>query len=284
MSSSSSFLFRKRDTSRARALILGTLMTAAVLQAWVTLLEHAVMGPPTDMLSAAELASISPHVEWDGDGIQLLPLLKFLNESADIPGPNFEPNQPDDLYILDKDEAGDPRWLISMNGYWKHKVSFRRRELTTGLDFIESSVKRFVTNMTGYPRIQKALQEGGFPFVVNWDSTQNCSTACCDESYEMDPSRHIKTNDFIPVLRLIAPPTCHHRLFTPTAKVMHLAMETTQQWDDKMRESQAQFKRQDMKQKVVWRGDDRDIETIAQLNKELFEGNISPSKRLCALT
>ena len=275
-----------------RYALLVVLFAATVLQLFSSFLHH--MWTPQDVQSIQEQASLSPHVVWDDGGIELMPMLRFINESAGIPGPNFHPNQPDALYLLERDDDDDDdekkkktnktRFVMSMNTYWKHKVSFRRRQLTTGLNFLESSVRKLDGERFRWPRLTRAIEHpGGFPFLLNWDSTQNCTRACCDERYEMDPSQHIVTNGRVPVLRHVAPPTCQHRLFIPTALVLELAKTNPEEWHQQIQtfQNQTEYKRSNQSPKVVWRGTNPQVEAYVQSRTNLFEGKSKTQAQLC---
>ena len=265
---------KKSDSHRWRHFLVAFLIAAGSLQAWVSLLQH-VAPQAIDKTELHEhLSSLSPHLTWDNEGIDLLEVLTFLNKSAGVLGPSYEPAAPDSLYLLTKDpdqNGTEPKWEISFNAYWKHKVAFRRRELTFGLDYVESTIKRFAENKTAWPRILQALEEGGFPFLINWDSSLNCTNTCCDEQYVLDPSKQIRTDGHIPVMRLVAPPDCRFRLFIPTAPTLLYSSKDTSEWPKKLEENELKYPRTGHVHKVAWRGTDPTIATEMTKNKELFE-------------
>jgi hypothetical protein len=250
------------------------LLAAAALQAWVSLLHHA---SAIDDESIKESASLSPaFVSWGNkkesrEGIDIMALLNYMNDSAGIPGPAYEPNQPDDLYIIRMREERDepttiiPTYDLSMNTYWKHRVGFRRRELTDGLNFIDSSLQIVLAeNLTSWPRIQEAIaNDNSFPILINWDGTENCtvgtSEACCDSP--MDPSGSIALSKAVPVLRFMAPHDCEYRLLSPTGHVLNMASTTDKEggWSAKFASNHKQHPYHQKVPRLVYRGPHTDV-------------------------
>ena len=268
-----------------RKALLSVLIAGILLQTVISGLQHAAEASKQDVESVDERKSIVPHVRWANNetGIDLMPLLEFMNASAGSTG--YDPYQPDCLYMLEKRDPDSPKqdtkgkvypetnFSMSMNGYWKHKVSFRRRELTTNLDFIDACVDRMEQDWSLWPRLHRAImEEGGFPFYINWDSMSHCQNACCDELYPLDRSRNIATGAHVPVMRLLAPRYCKYRLFVPTARLIQIGKERPEEWTDSFLLNEQRYTKANRTNKVVWRGNNSAVDAIVQRRADLFDG------------
>jgi hypothetical protein len=259
--------------SKLKVVLALLLIVAAALQAWVSLLHHSNI-LEDEIRKEEALLDVAPNLSWGKKngkgGIDLLPLLKFVNDSASITGPSYEPNQPDDFYIiLTDEETGNPTFQLSMNTYWKHPVSFRRRELTDGLNFIQSSIQERLpaaanNNATtaAWPRIIKAISNGNtIPLFINWDGTENCTNTCCD-SGKMDPSGTLRLTDSVPVFRFVAPRNCRYRLLSPTGHVLKLASSRSkEEWTLKFQTNEKQHPYHQKVKRVVYRGKSLEVQT-----------------------
>jgi hypothetical protein len=264
-----------------KGLLVGVLLLAVAIQAVSSLLHH-VSAMQDEQLKQTYEASISPLVSWPREeGIDLQAILKFINASAGIPGPSYEPNQPDDLYIVTTQADSGmslPTFLLSMNTYWKHPVAFRRRALTDGLNFVESSIEqRLAVNLTNWPRLERAISVGDFPILINWDPSDNCTNVCCDSPF--DPSGTIAKNGKIPVMRFISPHSCSHRLFVPTGNVLQLAKKEPQEWTTQFQTNQHQHPTNQKIPRIVYRGLNPKIRQFHQERASLldFVDDVSPN-------
>jgi len=238
------------------------LVSAAIFQALVSFLQHESVEDSATSASTKEdlLIAPDPLVEWSeaSVGIDLTPMMDFLNKSAGIPGPAYQNHQTDDLYVLTNSESAIS-FELSMNTYWKHPVSFRRRELTDGLNFLQSTIEeRLQNNKDSWPKLTSALEQNGssFPILINWDRSDNCTEDanyyCCDRPF--DSSGTIRMSSNVPIMRFIAPWKCKYRLLIPTGDVLKLATSNASDWAQRFRNQDKEFPSHRKIPHVVHRG------------------------------
>lgn len=249
---------------KVRATLVAMLLLAAIFQVLVSFLQHESVGDSASSASVKEELFISPDrlVEWSGSskksGVDLKPMMEFLNKTAGVPGPAYGNHQPDDLYIL-LNTGSSISFELSMNTYWKHPVSFRRRELTDGLNFLESTIEeRFKNNKSSWPLLASTLENNSssFPILINWDRSDNCTGDaeyyCCNRPF--DPSGTIRMSGNVPIMRFISPWDCKYRLLIPTGDVLKLATKDASEWAQKFKIQDDQFPWDKKIPRVVHRG------------------------------
>jgi hypothetical protein len=238
--------------------------------------------------------SLLPFVQWEKPGIDIRVLLIFMNDSAGITGPTYEPLQPDDLYIIQEQHPpttpndvtqGSLTYQISLNTYWKHPVSFRRRELTDGLNFLDSTFASLSTaNLTtSWPRIRAAVSENkSFPLLIQWEerssttTTTPCQDECCDRIENLNGTIPTASSSSpIPIVRFMASRNCKFRILCPSMTMLRLAKDDDGQlWKERFQSNEQQHPFSQKIKRIVYRGP----KNLTDINKMLDVLHYDPSE------
>lgn len=178
---------------------------------------------------------------WEEDGIKFSALKSFIqampSNATTLPWARTYQQFPELLYIVDGRGlfvSNTRRMIITMPNQ-RYRVFPTEDAMRLAFQALRDDKAQ------KWPRLRRALSEGGFPFVV-W----NGDFLACNKNNFRGLS--------IPVFTVCASVSCNYSFPLPTYKTVHDSKFSAREWDDTFREYDKNFSLSEKLPQVVWRG------------------------------
>jgi len=221
---------------------------------------------------------------WKGDGIRLEPLLDRLNDTLDTLV--FFPRFPDTLYVIESRNhssnlrmrmwtsktirAKHPKWLIRdriqpAESLFVDSLLYLDQELARARATDDATITP--TSNNRWAALSRALQNGGFPFLVDYEDFTGCARHNDDQVSLLEQNDPPK----VPFFTLCAQPTCNYSFPFPTYVTVGDSQVNSSAWMSILAGYELLYPWNTKERMAIWRGSFTGVRDPGNVRRRMHE-------------